>query len=253
MGVNAEEAAQILQEELGDYIPVQSPDWEGRVLVGVSLYPPSETADVTLTYFEGEAIVSMAQQPVAVLPPDTEVEVERYRAFARGIRKAAPARIARFGRDTSPRDLIEPQLLRASELQDAAAFAEVIADDEARSRVLSVIGMADFAREHDLPPLEATHALNVWRLQSDEADAALSGARALAASEVPETIPYVLVVLERWADDDVVGFPIWWDLEGRNLHLVLASIVEPLVSGSADPAQRKRVVSLFERGLLSRA
>lgn len=244
MHMNAERALEILAEVFLERVDASSPTWSAQVQLSFYDEPPT----ARMTVYHGEEMGIVAEQPVTLLPSDTDIDADRYRAFAEGVRASVGAHVARYEGMTGPAEVVLTDLLRDPSLRTAADFGAAIADDDVQARVLGPIQVGDFARKHGLAPLADDVACRrVWSIlreqgESDEA------ARGLSEAGSVETIPYLVALADAWVDSGFVNQPVWF-LHQENGHCLLARLLEPLLRRTADPDLTRRVEGLAEAGL----
>jgi hypothetical protein len=245
-----EEAVAILQDTFST--PLDNLAVAPRVVrLAVGAPQPDGKATASLTTFHDGQVWEVKEEDLPVLPEVgwEQIEAGAYKAFALGVRVAANAC------DLSiilPSELVRVNLLRIPRLRTAEEVAEAILNRDARRRALAALEVDDYGREHDLPLLsDATIQARLWLLMGDaEAEEAEAVARSLRDEHRTEAIPYLLCLLEdRQERMWHTGGISWVSGDGRNIDVVLARILEPLLRGGASPSERGRLEALEVMGM----
>ncbi|APR82756.1 Hypothetical protein A7982_08105 [Minicystis rosea] len=209
-------------------------------------------ATVILDVFDDARLLDAKEQVVAVLPERTETAIDdtRYRAFAFGVRQAA----SRCDTEAVlPHDLFLVNLLRLPMVQHPAEFAEAILSREVRARLLAPLEVGDYGREHDLPPItEAANLGPLWSLIEGGAgiEEAERAARELVAQDRADAIPYLLCLLGEWQERMwQTGGLSWISDDERNVDVVLARILEPLLRKASSPDEQRQLATLEATGM----
>lgn len=245
-----EEAVAILQNVFS--APVDSlaaPGHSARLVVGA---PRSDgKATVALTMFRDGRVRDVKEQELSVLPAVglEGIDAAGYEMFARGVRLA----VSRCDLSAVlPHDLLLTNLLRVPGLRAVEDVAGVILDREARMRAFAALEVDDYGREQGLPMIsDASIQERLWVLMSNgEVEEAEAAARSLRDDHRTEATPYLLRFLEDWQQRMWHSGGISWvSDDGRNVDVVLARIVEPLLKEGLSPSQRERLEALEVAGM----
>jgi hypothetical protein len=235
-------AKEILDDVFGDRVDIATPTWSGQVQLWFSIAPSSASMHI----YQGGEEHSGSNQPIALLPA-ADVDEDRYRAFAEGVRAGMGAHIARYEGWTSPREFFLVDLLRDPSLRSAADFAEAVDREDVQTRSLAPIQLGDFAAAHGLAVLtDEAAARHVWTVFS-ESRAGVAAARALVDDDVRAAIPYIVAKLEHWVERGY-AYQAEWIVDGANGHAQLARILERLLRRTTDPELVRRIDALAEAG-----
>ncbi|MEZ4302741.1 MAG: hypothetical protein R3B70_47900, partial [Polyangiaceae bacterium] len=243
--MSPEKAIAALQEVLSPAIEHAVTRQSVRLLVSPAYR--SGYATVTFSVYDGARLLDAKEQVVAILPEriETAIDDARYRAFALGIRQAAH----RCDTDAVvPHDLFAANLLRLPMVQHPADFADAILNREVRARLLAPLEIGDYGRARGLPPItEATIQGPLWSLMEGSAgvEEAERAARDLVGQDRTDSIPYLLCFLEEWQERMWhTGGLSWLSSDDRNVDVVLARILEPLLRKTTSPEEQRRIAVL---------
>lgn len=245
--MNTETALEILDEVFLERVDANTVEWTGQVQLSFYAGDDDGPAMATMTIYQDDEPGSSAQQTVALLPAGGDVDPERYRAFAEGVRAGMGWQVARYEGMTGPAEFFQVDLLRDPSLRTAADFARAVADDEVNASVLAPIQIGDFAATHDLPAItDARTARLLWALLREQSDA-IASAQALTDEARVEAIPHLIVLIERWVERGYI-FQGEWFIEGRNGHRAIARSVESLLRRAQSPELSRRIDDLTVAG-----
>jgi hypothetical protein len=231
---------------------VSTPVRRGAEEWQIEVHTPREdgSATVVLRATSSGAFLVQKEQPVCLVPAGFALDAARLETYARGILTA----LARCDTDRiMPCDLFRPAVLELPDLPSPEQIAQILLDPDAQRAVLGGIEVDDFGRSHALPLLEDSPAkLDVWTLMSTEDHGAAElAAHALAAARRVETVPYLLCLVEGWAQRMERMGGRSWIVDGRNIDVVLARILAPLLREL--PEVRARVAALETLGVFDEA
>ena len=245
-----EEAVAILQDAFST--PVENSAVAPHIVrLVVGAPQPDGKATMALTTLLDGQVLDVQEQDIPVLPKVgwEQIAAAAYRVFALGVRLAASACDLST---TLPHDLVLVNLLRIPSLRTAEEVAEAILNRGARKRALAALEIDDYGHEHGLPLLsDATIQARLWVLTGDaQVEEAEAAARSLQDDDRTEAIPYVLCLLEDWQERMWHrGGLSWMSDDNRNVDVVLARILEPLLRRGSSPSERKRLEVLEVTGM----
>lgn len=213
--------------------------------------PDGEKATARLSVFAGDEWLYEKEQELLVVPARAELEIDerRYRAFAEGARAATRAADLEV---VMPDRLLLVNLLRLPGLQTPQDFARAIHDGARARRLLAPLEVDDYRRARRLPPItDAATQLALHTLMGDASvEEAERAARQLTDEGRLDAIPHLLCILEDWqARMSRTGGLSWISEDDRNVDVVLARILEPLLRMADSEREVKQLQGLEVMGM----
>ncbi len=211
-------------------------DGEGQLSITVALYD------------KGDNLSNQRQWELPV-PAEVQADVEQLRAFAEGYRRLAGAL---DWEGLYPEYFPAWPLLSVDTLRSPEDFERVLASPVLLRDTMARHWVESCRAKQDLPPLpleesRSLYALSLGMSTQQELElhlATLSKSRA-------DVVPYLLTLLEQWADEiDAAGCDGWVAQDGGSLREHLAELASSWLGERADTAQSERLAQLRERGLI---
>ncbi|WP_224367636.1 DUF4241 domain-containing protein [Hyalangium versicolor] len=211
-------------------------DREGQLRLTVSLHDT------------GDSPSDLRQWEVPV-PAEAQANVEQLRAFAEGYRRLAGAL---DWEGLYPEEFPAWPLLSVDTLRSPKDFERVLSSPVLLRDTMARHWVESRRANQDLPPLplEESRSLYALSLGTSTQQELESHLAALSKSQA-DVVPYLLTLLEHWADAiDAEGCDGWIAQNGGSLREHLAELASGWLGERADPAQAERLARLRERGLI---